>query len=115
ASATDGAANAATGFDAETYAPLYEVVLGRPGTSQALRMAQHLGLDGALGADARSRVSPEQLRVAALLAEAQAAATAAAEAHDAALRREAEAVEAMGRAREHEVRACREVVKYTAA
>ena len=96
ASATDGAANAATGFDAETYAPLYEVMLGRPGTSQALRMAQRLGLDAELVADARSRVSPEQLRVAALLAEAQAAETAAAEAHDAALRREAEAVEAIG-------------------
>jgi DNA mismatch repair protein MutS2 len=103
ASATNGAANAATGFDAETYAPLYEVMLGRPGTSQALRMAQRLGLDAELVADARSRVSPEQLRVAALLAEAQAAETAAVVAHDAALRREAEAVEAMERAREQEV------------
>ena len=58
-----------------------------------------------------SRVSPEQLRVAALLAEAQAAATAAAEAHDAALRREAEAVEAMERAREHKVLLAGEIEK----
>jgi DNA mismatch repair protein MutS2 len=115
ASATDGAANAATGFDAETYAPLYEVMLGRPGTSQALRMAQRLGLDAELVADARSRVSPEQLRVAALLAEAQAAATAAAEAHDAALRREAGAVEAMDRAREHEVLLAGETEKVRAS
>jgi DNA mismatch repair protein MutS2 len=115
ASATDGAANAATGFDAETYAPLYEVMLGRPGTSQALRMAQRLGLDAELVADARSRVSPEQLRVAALLAEAQAAATAAAEAHGAALRREAEAVEAMERAREQEVLLAGEIEKVRAS
>ena len=69
-----------------------QVMLGRPGTSQALRMAQRLGLDAELVADARSRVSPRavarrgapgrgtggsrQLRL---------------EAHDAALRREAEA------------------------
>jgi len=115
ASATEGAANAATGFDAETYAPLYEVMLGRPGTSQALRMAQRLGLDAELVADARSRVSPEQLRVAALLAEAQAAATAAVEAHDAALRREAEADEAMERAREHEVLLAGEIEKVRAS
>jgi DNA mismatch repair protein MutS2 len=102
ASATDAAANAATGFDPETYAPLYEVVLGRPGASQALRMAQRLGLDAELVGDARSRVSPEQLRVAELLAEAEAAAAAAVEAHATALRREAEALEAMNRARERE-------------
>ena len=71
ASATDGAANAATGFDAETHAPLYRVVLGRPGTSQALNIAERLGLDAELVADARSRVRPERLRVAALLAEAR--------------------------------------------
>ena len=31
ASATDGAANAATGLDPETHEPLYRVALGRPG------------------------------------------------------------------------------------
>jgi DNA mismatch repair protein MutS2 len=91
ASATDGAANAATGFDADTYAPLYEVTLGRPGTSQALRMAERLGLEPAVVADARSRVSPEQLRLAELLSEAEAGVTAAANALEAAGRREEEA------------------------
>ena len=45
ASATDGVANAATGFDPETHAPLYRIALGRAGTSHALRIAERLGLD----------------------------------------------------------------------
>ena len=44
ASASDGAANAATGFDPETEEPLYRIALGRPGTSHALRIAARLGL-----------------------------------------------------------------------
>ena len=91
ASGTDGVANAATGFDPDTYAPLYEVTLGRPGTSLALRMAERLGLEPDVVADARSRVAPEQLRLAELLSEAEAAVTAAADAREAAERREAEA------------------------
>jgi DNA mismatch repair protein MutS2 len=91
ASATEGAANAATGFDPDTYAPLYEITLGRPGTSQALRIAERLGLEPAVVADARSRVSPEQLRLAELLSEAEAAVTAAAAAQGSAELREAEA------------------------
>ena len=73
ASSTDGVANAATGFDAETHAPLYRIALGRPGTSHALQIAERLGLPAALVADARARVAPARLRVAELLAEAEAA------------------------------------------
>jgi DNA mismatch repair protein MutS2 len=91
ASGTDRVANAATGFDPDTYEPLYEVTLGRPGTSQALRMAERLGLEPGLVSDARGRVSPEQLRLAELLGEAEAGVAAAAEAREAAERREAEA------------------------
>ncbi|HET8605388.1 MAG TPA: hypothetical protein VFL66_00005, partial [Gaiellaceae bacterium] len=64
ASATAGAANAATAFEPETGAPLYEVALGRPGTSHALRIAERLGLDAEVVADARARVAPERLRTA---------------------------------------------------
>ena len=71
ASTTEGVANAATGFDPETGTPLYRPALGRPGTSHALRVAERLGLDTAIVADARSRVSPERLRTAELLAEAE--------------------------------------------
>ncbi|HET8605851.1 MAG TPA: hypothetical protein VFL66_02365 [Gaiellaceae bacterium] len=54
ASARDDVANAATGFDVETDTPLYRLALGRPGTSHALRVAERLGLDPAVVADARA-------------------------------------------------------------
>ncbi len=73
ASATPEVANAATGFDPATGAPLYRIALGRPGTSHALRIAEQLGLPAELVTDARSHVAPERLRVGELLAEAEAA------------------------------------------
>jgi DNA mismatch repair protein MutS2 len=82
ASASGHVANAATSFDPETGEPLYRVDLGRPGTSHALRIAERLGLDADVVADARSRVVPERLRTAELLAEAQAAERAAVELRD---------------------------------
>jgi len=74
ASATEGAANAATGIDPESHEPLYTVALGRPGTSHALQTAERLGLDRAIVEAARSRVAPERLQVAELVAEAESAA-----------------------------------------
>ena len=109
ASATHGAANAATGFDPDSYAPLYEVTLGRPGTSQALRMAERLGLESAVVANARARVSPEQLRLAELLNEAEAGVTAAAEAREAAERREAEAKRVLEQVETREVALAAEI------
>ena len=79
ASATEGVTNAATGFDPETEEPLYRITLGRPGTSHALRIAERLGLAPDLVAEARRNVAPERLRVAELLAEAEAAEEQAAE------------------------------------
>ncbi len=73
ASATDAATNAATGFDAETEAPLFRVALGRPGTSHALRIAARLGLPPELVEDAAGHIAPERRRVTELLAEAEAA------------------------------------------
>ena len=58
ASAEPVAVNAATALDPETNEPLYRITLGRPGTSHALQTAERLGLDRAVVADARSRVSP---------------------------------------------------------
>ena len=80
ASARDDVANAGTGFDPETHAPLYRVAIGRPGTSHALRIAERLGLAGDVVADARARVAPERQRIQELLAEAEAAEREAAEA-----------------------------------
>jgi len=79
ASAREDVANAATGFDPETDRPLYRIDLGRPGVSHALRIAERLGLDPTVVADARSRVAPERLRSAELLAEAEHAQRVAAE------------------------------------
>jgi DNA mismatch repair protein MutS2 len=94
ASAADGVANAATGFDPETHAPLYRVALGRPGTSHALRIAERLGLPADVVAAARARVEPERLRVAELLAEAEAAQGAAEQGREAVERERAAAEQA---------------------
>jgi len=73
ASSRVGVANAATGFDVEADTPLYTLAVGRPGTSHALRVSERLGLDRAVVEDARSRVAPERLRAAELVAEAETA------------------------------------------
>src|SRR6476661_128695 len=102
ASASDEVANAATSFDPDTGEPLYRVDLGRPGTSHALRIAERLGLDADVVADARARVAPERLRTADLLAEAQAAERAAVELRE-------RVAEALARAHEREQELEREV------
>jgi DNA mismatch repair protein MutS2 len=102
ASANDEVANAATSFDPDTGDPLYRVDLGRPGTSHALRIAERLGLDADVVADARARVAPERLRTAELLAEAQAAERAAVELRE-------RVGEALARAHEREQELEREV------
>lgn len=78
ASATRDAANAATAIDPSTNEPLYAVSLGHPGSSHALLTAERLGLPGEIVAAARERIAPERLQVAALVAEAEAAARRAA-------------------------------------
>jgi DNA mismatch repair protein MutS2 len=102
ASAEDGVANAATGFDPDTHAPLYTVALGRPGTSHALQIAERLGLDAAVVEDARGRVAPERLRTAELLAEAENAERSAAGARADAERERVEASRTAERARDRE-------------
>jgi DNA mismatch repair protein MutS2 len=102
ASARDDVANAATGFDPETHRPLFRILLGRPGTSHALRIAERLGLDGEIVEDARALVSPERLRIAELLAEAEAAERAAVDALRRAEERDAEAEEHVRELRQRE-------------
>ncbi len=117
ASTTDGVSNAATGLDPDTHAPLYRIVLGRPGISHALQIAERLGLDGSVVADARGRVAPERLRIQELLAEAEAAERAAADEREAAVRELEEAAELHNsvRAREQELEAEIESVRASAA
>jgi DNA mismatch repair protein MutS2 len=99
ASGTEGAANAATAYDVETDTPLYRVALGRAGTSHALRVAEHLGLDPAVVADARERVVPALLRAAELLAEAEQAEREAVEGRAAAGREREQALRVTAEAR----------------
>ncbi len=115
ASATDGVANAATGFDPETHAPLYQVSLGRPGTSQALRIAERLGLDGSVVADARARIAPERLQIAELLAEAESVERRARETLVAAERERDEAERRAEAARAREVQLAAEVERVRAS
>ena len=70
ASATEGALNAAVGFDAETLAPTYTLTLGRPGPSHALEIAHRLGLDEHVIEAARAGLAPERVETERLLREA---------------------------------------------
>ena len=115
ASATDGAANAATGIDPVTHEPLYRIVLDRPGTSHALQTAERLGLDRRVVEDARSRVAPERLRVAELLAEAEAAERAAADERTETAAELAAARAAADAAREREAALAAEIEKVRAS
>ena len=107
ASSTAEVANAGTGFDPESHAPLFRISLGRPGTSHALQIAERLGLDEAIVADARERVAPERLRIEELLTEAESAERTAAEERRAAegARAEAARLEEAVRAREQALEA----------
>ena len=111
ASAADAAANAATALDPETHAPLYRIVLGRPGTSHALHTAERLGLDARIVADARARIAPERLRTADLLAEAEAAERAAVEEREAAERERREARRTAQQARKSAEALAQEIAK----
>jgi DNA mismatch repair protein MutS2 len=115
ASATPEALNAATGFDAETHAPLYRIALGRPGTSRALQIAERLGLDAAVVEDARTRVEPARLRVAELLEEAERAEADAAEALRAAEAARAEAEREARRAGAREAELAAEIERVRAS
>jgi DNA mismatch repair protein MutS2 len=102
ASATEGVANAGTGFDPDTHEPLYRVALGRPGTSHALQIAERLGLDREVVAAARAQVAPERLRIQELLAEAESAERVAADERSSAETERAEATTALERALDRE-------------
>jgi DNA mismatch repair protein MutS2 len=69
ASTTAGVTSAAFGFDAETFAPTYQLVYGTPGRSLALEIAARLGLHPSVIAAARRNVSEREAQLAEHLAQ----------------------------------------------
>jgi DNA mismatch repair protein MutS2 len=67
AHSTPGVVNASLEFDIQTLRPTYHLVIGLPGRSNALAIAQRLGLPEAVVAAARSAINPADLRADKLL------------------------------------------------
>jgi DNA mismatch repair protein MutS2 len=68
ASTTDGVTSAAFGFDAETFAPTYQLLYGSPGRSLALEIAARLGLPESVVTSAREKLSAREAQLAEHLA-----------------------------------------------
>jgi len=63
-----GVLNAAVGFDEQTLAPTYELRVGVPGASAGINIAQQIGLNGQIIADARRRLNTQTQDIATFLA-----------------------------------------------
>ncbi len=62
-----GVLNAAVGFNEKTLAPTYELRVGIPGASAGINIAQQIGLNAQIIADARRRLSTQTQDIAAFL------------------------------------------------
>jgi DNA mismatch repair protein MutS2 len=62
AHSTPGVVNASVEFDLETLQPTFHLTVGLPGRSNALAIAQRLGLSSLIIESARSELNPEDLR-----------------------------------------------------
>jgi DNA mismatch repair protein MutS2 len=66
---TPGAINASMEFDLETLRPTFRLTIGLPGRSNALAIAERLGLPEPIITEARKEISPEDQRAESLLDE----------------------------------------------
>jgi DNA mismatch repair protein MutS2 len=64
ASTTAGVTSAAFGFDADTFAPTYQLIYGSPGRSLALEIAARLGLSPSVVAAARENLTAREAQLA---------------------------------------------------
>ncbi len=71
AHATDGIVNASAEFDAGTLRPTYRIIMGTPGRSNALAIAQRLGMPGRVIERARAGAPSESATLEHLLGELQ--------------------------------------------
>jgi DNA mismatch repair protein MutS2 len=67
AHSTDGVVNASLEFDIKTLRPTYHLTLGLPGRSNALLIAQRLGLSQPIIESAKGEINPDDLRADKLL------------------------------------------------
>ncbi|MBN2119256.1 MAG: endonuclease MutS2 [Anaerolineales bacterium] len=67
AHSTEGVVNASLEFDIKTLRPTYHLTIGLPGRSNALLIAQRLGLPQPIIESAKAEISPEDLRADKLL------------------------------------------------
>ena len=85
-----GVTNAAVGFNEQTLAPTYELRLGVPGASAGLNIAQRLGLDPVILANARRQLNTQTADIARFLDQLHAQLAAATEERSSLRRREQE-------------------------
>ncbi len=71
AHATEGIVNASAEFDAQTLQPTYRLLMGAPGRSNAIAVAQRLGMPAAVLERARAHTAPETADIEGLLADLQ--------------------------------------------
>jgi DNA mismatch repair protein MutS2 len=93
---TPGIVNASVEFDPETLAPTYRLIIGLPGQSNALAIADRLGMPPDILERARQHIAPDSRQLESLLSDIQRDRQAAADAARAEqiARREAEAIRA---------------------
>ena len=69
AHSTAGISNASVEFDAESLAPTFRLHIGLPGQSNALAIAERLGMPEEVLAEAREGISPDRLQIEALISD----------------------------------------------
>ncbi|MCI0783367.1 MAG: endonuclease MutS2 [Chloroflexi bacterium] len=69
AHSTEGISNASVEFDAESLAPTFRLHIGLPGQSNALAIAERLGMPKEVLAEAREGISPDRLEIESLISD----------------------------------------------